>query len=104
MIRGSSSDSSISRSLLTVPRLGRDTEALQIRGSDRLPGPQPLQVEVLDDPGVGVGADVDHDIASLLVGVDVVEGEAGLGLERADALSGLAVEEVNRVPRSGFQR
>jgi hypothetical protein len=46
---------------------------------DRLARSQALEVQILDDAGVGVGAHVDHHLAVALEGVDVVEGEAGLG-------------------------
>ena len=75
-------------------RPGGDPEALEVRLGDRLAGAQPLEVEVLDDLGVVEGADVDHDLVAVLVGVDVVEAEARLGLERAGALAGGAVEEL----------
>ena len=68
-------------------------KAPQVRTRGRLTRAQPLQVEVLDDLRIGVGAEVDDDVVAIVVGVDVVKGEAGVGLEARRALAGGAIEE-----------
>ena len=83
---------------------GRSRKRVSVGAADRLAGAQPLEVEVLDDPGVGVGADVDDHLLALLEGVDVVEGEAGVASQLASALPVERSISVKRVPRSGFQR
>ncbi len=44
-------------------------------------------------PASGVGAEVDDDLAVVLVGVDVMEGETGIGLKAAGRLAGGAVHQ-----------
>ena len=82
-----------------------DPEAPQLGRGDRLARAQAVEVEVLDDLGVGEGADVDDHLVAVLVGVDVVEAEAGLGRRTAPRASPVARSiSVKRVPSSGFQR
>ena len=64
----------------TVPVVGVDPEPPQLRPGDRLAGAQALEVEVLDDLRVVEDADVDDHLVAVLVGVDVVKAEAGVGL------------------------
>ena len=71
----------------------RQAEASQRRWSDRLAGAQAVEVEVLDHGCVGVGAEVDDDLALGVVGVDVVEGEAGIGPKAGGGLAGGAIDE-----------
>src|SRR5581483_4940235 len=65
-----------------------------MRARDRLARPQPLQVEVLDDSGVGEDANVDDNLVALLVGIDVVKGKAGVGLEWPGVCTGAPVKEM----------
>ncbi len=60
---------------------------------DRLAGTQAVEVQVLDDARVGQRAQVDDDLVAVLVGVDVVEGKARVGLEAVDCLAGGAVDQ-----------
>ena len=60
---------------------------------DRRSGPKILHVEVPDDRGVVVGAYVYHDLAVLLVGVDMVKRKAGIGLEGTRGLTGRPIDE-----------
>ncbi len=78
-------------------------KAGQLGRGDRLARAQSLEVEVLDHPGVLESAQVDDDLVALLIGVDVVEGEAGVGLEAgASPRRWRRSTSVKRVPRSGF--
>ena len=63
----------------------RHDVARQVSGRiDRLPGAQAREVELIDDAGVAIGDEVDDDVVAVLVGVDVVEGEDGIGDARGD--------------------
>ena len=87
-------DGRVDQALVGDRALARaQVEATQLGGSVGRALAQPVQVEVLDDRGVGVDAGVDDKLVAVLVGVDVMEGEAGVGLERAADRPGRAVDE-----------
>src|ERR1039458_10273076 len=58
-------------------------------------------IELLDYARVRGGAQIDDDLAALLVGVDVMEGEAGVSLEARGRLAGGAIHE--REARAEFR-
>ncbi len=72
---------------------GIEDEAGQRRPVHGLAGAQALEVEVLDDAGVLVCAEVDDHLFAALERVDVMEGEAGLAGDRLLGTPGLAVDQ-----------
>ncbi len=73
--------------------VGVDPEAPELRPGDGLAGAQAFEVEVLHDLRVVEDADVDHHLVAVLVGIDVVKAEAGVGGERPSRLARGPIQE-----------
>ena len=73
----------------------RHVEPRQRAGrGDRRAVAEPREIKLIDDGGVGIGDHVDGEAVAVLEGVDMMEGEAWLGVRGAHDLAAVLLDDM----------